>query len=101
PDSRAVVVAGVFHPVDTGKPATPLENARLALFHGNGSHLYAFVPERSTSGRSAAAVKGRSHAMWQWVAGRLQDTGRRIDRTRARSEAPVVTRDGRWIVYRG
>src|SRR5690606_33516292 len=34
PDSRAVVVGGVRHPVDTGGPATPLGNFRNALFHG-------------------------------------------------------------------
>src|SRR5690606_17677059 len=68
---------------------------------GNGSNLYAFVAERSTPGRSAAAVKGMSYAMRQWTAGQLQATGQRIERVRARLEAPVVTRDGRWIVYRG
>lgn len=99
PDSRAVVAGGVLHPVNTGEPATPLENSQGALFHGNGSNLYAFVPEKAPSG-TAATVKGRSYATWQLAAGALQGTGRRIDRIRDRSEAPVVTRDGRWIVYR-
>ena len=101
PDSRAVVARSVRYPVNAGEAATPLEIPRAALLHGNGSNLYAFVAERSTPGRSAAAVKGMSYAMRQWTAGQLQATGQRIERVRARFEAPVVTRDGRWIVYRG
>lgn len=101
PDSRAVVVNGARHPVNTGEPVAVLENSRGALFHGNGNNLYAFAPERSTSGRSAAAVKGISYAIWQFAGGALQATGQRIDRARTRFEAPVVTRDGRWIIYRG
>lgn len=101
PDASALVVDGVRYAVRQGAASGRFPHFPGGRFYGNARGLHAFAQERPLAGSASSPAKGRVHALWRLSQDGLQDTGERIGPAMAQFEAPVVTRDGRWIVYRG
>lgn len=97
PDSTALVVDGTRLPIDGGATAgSPISVVKGGTYHGNGTVLYHFRPLPRTSSPS-----GNGYTLWRLDAD-WRYTGETIrEALMPHFEAPLVSRDGRWLVYKG
>lgn len=99
PDSKALVVHGTRLPVDGGISAgSRISNEYGAAYHGNGVALYQFRPLSNP-----ASWASGDYAIWRAEADAKEwrDTGEILPRAIiSPNEAPLVSRDGRWLVYK-
>ncbi len=109
-DSNGLIRDGSKFPLRGGKakPISDKTDFKIASHYGNGRSLYLYLPGKKNKVRSSdeadeALRQSRStHQVWQIV--NFDDTPAPVPALGAIEfigvEAPVISRDGRWLVYR-
>lgn len=80
---------------------TEIEGSRLDRYYGNGTSLYRFSKDKSHATSDATIGIGNERVeIWQYSNGRIAPE-RLYERVASvYGESPVVSPDGRWLVYR-